>query len=126
MSINDIVSMSPKELADYCDEHYFSFPVLPSVETPDDLRQASEQMGILTGYYSFTSSMLSHLKYMVRDAKKSKQKELADDLIDKKVILENAQSVLQQLYASLSRRISVHHDIMTELKMTDQIYKRRD
>lgn len=126
MSINDIVSMSPKELADYCDEYYFSFPVLPSVETPDDLRQASEQMGILTGYYSFTSSMLSHLKYMVRDAKKSKQKELADDLIDKKVILENAQSVLQQLYASLSRRISVHHDIMTELKMTDQIYKRRD
>lgn len=123
MNIRDIADISVRDLAEYCDKEYFLFPIVQRVETPDDMQRVSEQMGILTGYSSFLASIMSHLKYMIRDAKNDGNKELADDLIDKKTIIENAFKSVNQSYACLSQRVAIHKDIMMELHMTDSIKK---
>lgn len=87
MNIGDIADVSVRDLAEFCDKEYFSFPIVQRVESPDDLQRVSEQMGILTGYSSFLASIMSHLKYMIRSAKNDGNKELADDLIDKSRML---------------------------------------
>lgn len=69
MNIGDIADVSVRDLAEFCDKEYFSFPIVQRVESPDDLQRVSEQMGILTGYSSFLASIMSHLKYMIRSAK---------------------------------------------------------
>lgn len=118
MNIGDIADVSVRDLAEFCDKEYFSFPIVQRVESPDDLQRVSEQMGILTGYSSFLASI-----NMIRIAKNDGNKELADDLIDKKTIIENAFKSVNQSYACLSRRVAIHKDIMMELYMTDSIKK---
>lgn len=120
MNIGDIADVSVRDLAEFCDKEYFSFPIVQRVESPDDLQRVSEQMGILTGYSSFLASIMSHLKYMIRSAKNDGNKE---HLIDKKTIIENAFKSVNQSYACLSRRVAIHKDIMMELYMTDSIKK---
>lgn len=123
MTINDIVKMESEDIANYCDRYYFNFPILESVENSDDLKEASRQMGILMGYHAFLASMLSHLKYMIREEKKNGNKEMAADLIDKKTIIEYAFEVVKQHYTCLSRRVTIHKDVMAELGMSDCIKK---
>lgn len=119
MTINNIHTKTPKEVAEFCDENYFNFPILEAIETPEDLIEASKQMGTLMGHSAFLASLLSHLKYHIRNAKNNRDKELAADLIDKKSIIEYAYNIISQHYTCLSRRITIHKDVMTELGMVD-------
>lgn len=61
MNIGDIADVSVRDLAEFCDKEYFSFPIVQRVESPDDLQRVSEQMGILTGYSSFLGERCDRL-----------------------------------------------------------------
>lgn len=123
MTINDINNKTPQEIAEFCDENYFNFPILEAIETPEDLMEASKQMGLLMGHSAYLASLLSHLKYLIRESKINGEKDKTAALIDKKSIIEYAYNIIGQHYTCLSRRITIHKDIMLELGMTDYIKK---
>lgn len=125
MNINDIKKMTPKEVAEFCDDNYFNFPIIKHIESTDDLKEASKYMGILMGHYSFLASLLAHLKYMIRDAKVSGNQKEANDLIDKRTTIDLAFNIIKDQYAMISRRITIYEDLADEMKMTDYIKKKK-
>jgi hypothetical protein len=113
----DISQMSPRDLAIWLNNNYL-IEIPTTLETCEDLKKAGVLLGKLTNVYSYIISMTTFAKLSVREAKRKKlDKELIDDCMDRKNVLEDFANTLKLQYTAISRMITVKKQIDDEMKM---------
>ena len=103
-----------------------SFPIdVPeSVETIDDMANASKQMLKLSAEYSYISEIAAYAKVYCRGLKRQidnedpDTKEFYEDMVDKKKAIEGKMKAIHQAYCGISRAVTVRMENNNELKMT--------
>lgn len=113
---NQILQCSVEELANWAVPIYFH-PIEVDVETVEGMREVSRCMQTLSNQYAFLASVLAVLKYSIRKAKDTKNKPLADELIDKKEIMQRALDNIKQQQSTVSRLITIRQEVNRELNM---------
>ena len=113
---NEILKCSVEELAKWAVPSFFT-PISVDVDTVDGMRDVGRCMQELSNQYAFLASVLAVLKYSVRQAKDEKNKVVADELIDKKEIIQRALDNVKQQQSTVSRMIIIRQEINRELNM---------
>ena len=118
-SIQDIIKASPLEVADWVSAMFIDkIPI--SVETIEELDAASKLMAKCTNQYSSLCGMMGFIKSYIRQAKNSGNKELAEELIDKRDCLQWAMESVKLRISTLSRMITIKQEINRELNMSSK------
>lgn len=113
----DISQMAPKDLAIWLNTNYL-IDIPTTIETCDDLKKVGKLLGEITNVYSYVVSMSTFAKLSVREAKRHKlDKEVIDDYMDRKNVLEDFANTLKLQYTAISRMITVKKQIDDEMKM---------
>ncbi len=97
-----------------------TFPVeIPGrIETMADMEKAATLMLKISAEYETVSEMSSWAKVYCREVKRSCDKEIYEDMVDKKDAIDNKLSALKQAYNGISRAVSVKIENNQELRMT--------
>lgn len=116
MNYAQVLNMEPMELISWLNE---TFPVaMPQkIITVLDMENASDLLLRLSSYYSYLCNLLSYSRVMVRNAKRNKEKEEYEDLIDKREIIQNKTDAIKQQYAAISRAVTIQIENNAELRM---------
>lgn len=116
-SFNTLHNMAPKDLLNWLNETYM-FQIPTTLENVDDLKDAGILLGKLTNIYSYLMSMATFAKLAVRESRKRKlPKEVIDDCIDRRDVIDNYTDIIKTQYTAVSRMITVKKQIDDELKM---------
>ena len=83
------------------------------------MRKASKMISRAIGNYSYLSSLLAYLKIKVRQEKRNKNKEIYEDLIDKREVVQEMVDATKMLYNGISRMVTIKIEIDKEMNMTD-------
>jgi len=113
---NQILHCTVEELASWAVPKFFT-PISVDVETVEGLNEVSKCMQNLSNQYAFLASMLAVLKYSIRQAKDNKNKVEADELIDKREIMQRALDNVKQQQSTVSRMITIRQEVNRELGM---------
>lgn len=112
-----LYKFTPYEVYNFLEENY-SFSIPSSLETPDQMRKASQLTAQLTNSYSYLLSLNSALRVMIQASKKEgKNKNELDELNVKKAIVSNKCDAVKQAYQALSRLLTIKQLILQELSM---------
>ena len=116
-TIDDILNVSPKELARIygTDGEATKMPVF--YDGSINLELLSDFMFKIVNEYSFLMSVLSVLKVEIRQARRDREKDLTDDLVDKQSIVSNACEILKTQQKTISRLITIEQMKREEVKM---------
>ena len=118
-SIQDIIKASPIDVAEWVNNMFIDkIPLF--VETVEELDTASRLMAKLTNQYSSLCGMMGYIKTYIRQAKSKNDKQLADDLIDKRDCLQWAMESIKLRISTLSRMITVKQQINLELSIPER------
>lgn len=115
-----LLDPSPIEFADWVIKN-FTLEIPETIESVEDLSQVSKLIANTANKISYISNLLSYMKVLQRDAKRSGSKTVNEDCIDKKEVLSNTLDTLVIQHRALSRMITVRQEITTELKISDSI-----
>ena len=118
MSFEELISMDTEIFFEWI-TYNFNTDVIDAVETEDDMRQASKMISRAIGNYSYLSSLLAYLKIKVRQEKRNKNKEIYEDLIDKREVVQEMVDATKMLYNGISRMVTIKIEIDKEMGMTD-------
>lgn len=121
MTYQQILNKTPEDLLEYLGSE-FGVKLPESVNTIEDMENASMLMIKLTGNYSYLSSLLSCAKYSVRQLKREGNKLEAEDMIDKRDMIEGFVNAVKQQYAAISRAVTIHIENNRELQMNASGY----
>lgn len=116
-NIVQILKITPNELATWLEKNYLrEIPV--SIDTPDELKEASKLLGRLTNDYSFLKTAATFANLAVRDAKRRKaEKKEIDDFISRRDLLDNFADITKAQYNAISRMATVKKQVDDEMKM---------
>ena len=114
--MQEILTSDVISVVNWCVKEFHQ-PISGDIESAEDMKNIAKQLFEISNKYSYLSSILSYLKYYIREAK-GKDKELASTLIDKKEAINNALECIKTKYNALSRQVTIRQDIMRELSMT--------
>lgn len=126
VSINNLLSMSAEMYTQWLIDEYCSAEMEADADTVEGLKKIGNDMVVLANQYTFLASVLSVLKYSVRNAKDLKNKALADDLIDKKEATQRVLDSIKARQATLSRLITIRQEINQELFMERTVYEKKE
>ncbi len=115
-SIMDLANKDPKELINVLSRD-FGVEVPDRLYTTDDMEDAAKLLSRLSNEYSFLLELLSLIKVLCREAKRSEDKRLYEDTVDKKEIVSNKVDAVKNQYQAISRMVTIHIENMSELKM---------
>ena len=118
MSFEELISMDTENFFEWI-TYNFNTDMIDAVETEDDMRQASKMISRAIGNYSYLSSLLAYLKIKVRQEKRNKNKEICEDLIDKREVVQEMVDATKMLYNGISRMVTIKIEIDKEMSMTD-------
>lgn len=118
MSFEELMSMDTESFFEWI-TYNFNTDMIDAVETEDDMRQASKMISRAIGNYSYLSSLLAYLKIKVRQEKRNKNKEIYEDLIDKREVVQEMVDATKMLYNGISRMVTIKIEIDKEMNMTD-------
>lgn len=116
MNYAQILDMESMDLISWL-SNTFSVKMPQKISTIADMENASDLLLKLSSYYSYLCTLLSYAKVMVRNAKRNREKEEYEDLIDKKEIIQNKTDVVKQQYAAISRAVTIQIENNAELRM---------
>ncbi len=123
MNYEEILRMEPKALLEWLIKE-FHVEQPKEILTVDDMQLASALLLQLSSYYSYLCALLSYAKIATRESKRSGEKALHEDMVDKKDIIQNMTDAVKQQYASISRAVTIHQENNTELRMNSSGYIR--
>ena len=116
-NINELLNLTPLDLANWLHARYL-FVLPTSVETVEDLRQANELLSKLTNTFAYIESVRTFASIYVREGKKKKlDKEIIDDRISRRDVLDTFANMLKAQYNAMSRMITVKKQIDEEMNM---------
>ncbi len=119
-SFDNLLKKTPLEVVNYLIKN-LSVKIPDAVVTPDDMKMASESMLKLSGYYSYLMTLKSYTKIKVREAareaKKTKNKEEHEDMVDRMEAINNYTEAIKQTYAAVSRAVTIYIENNNELRM---------
>lgn len=118
MGCDDILKMGSEEFFSWAMAH-FRLESIPVIETSDDMKNAAKLISVATGNYSYLTALLAYLKIKVRQEKRNKNKEVYEDLIDKREVIQEIVDATKMQYNAISRMITIKLDVDKELKMND-------
>lgn len=118
MSFDELINMDTEEFFNWV-TYNFNTDMIEAVETEDDMRQASKMISRAIANYSYLSSLLAFLKIKVRQEKRNKNKDVYEDLMDKREIVQEAVDSTKMLYNGISRMVTIKIEIDKEMNMTD-------
>ncbi len=118
MSFDELLNMDIEKFFEWI-TYNFNTDMIDAVETEDDMRQASKMISRAIANYSYLSSLLAFLKIKVRQEKRNKNKELYEDLMDKREVVQEAVDSTKMLYNGISRMVTIKIEIDKEMNMTD-------
>lgn len=114
MNLSEIYASSPVEVDGWLQSNVLRIPT--SLESPEELMEASRLMAELVNYYAYLASLLGSLKYLIREAKDRKDKKTADELIDKKEMIFLSMETANKQRETLSRMVTIKQLANEELK----------
>lgn len=115
-SFNSVLSKDPTELLYWLIET-FNTDIPTTIASSDDMKAASETLLNLSGTYSYLMALLSYAKIQTRETKRNKSKELYEDMVDRKEVIQNFTDVVKQNYSAVSRAVTIYIENNNELKM---------
>ncbi len=111
-----ILNLDPVTLANWVLENFYKD--LPAqIINAEDMEQAGKLLLELSAGYSYVNALLSYAKILSRNAKRTGKKEIYEDLVDKKEVLQNAADSIKQQYNAVSRAVTIKMSNDAELKM---------
>lgn len=79
-----------------------------SMDTEYDINQMEVLLSRLPNSYSYIVTLLSYARHYVREYKRSGEKELYEDMMDKRDALESIASAIKLQYQGVSRKITLY------------------
>ncbi len=116
MDFPTITSMEPIDLLKWLMDE-FSAEIPEIIVTPEDLNQAEKTLLKLSSFHSYLMSLLSYTKIRTRQAKRNDSKEMYEDMVDRKDIIQNITDGIKHNYAAVSRAVTIYIQNNEELKM---------
>ncbi len=113
---NCILEKEPTDLLEWLLSN-FSVPVPELVVTMDDMSSASETLLKLSGIYSYLMTLLSYAKVKTRELERLKEKDLYEDMVDRKEVIQNFSDAVKQSYTAVSRAVTIRIENNNELRM---------
>ena len=92
------------------------------IVTMEDMKSAGEMLLKFSSEYSYMASLYSWFKAATRYAKRNESREVYEDMVDKKEAVENKLDAVKQLYAGVSRAVTIRQENNIELRMTSSQY----
>lgn len=112
-----LLNLEPSALLQWLNENYLE-DVPPAISTVDDLKNAGILLGRLTNTYSYLVSLSLYAKLKVREVKRNKEeKEIIDNAIDRKEIINSFTDIIKCQYNAVSRMVTVKKQVDEEMKM---------
>lgn len=110
---SSLLTMSAEEIVRAVSKRVLSD--IPEGSSNDgDLRQIEHALGRLANDYSYVIGILSYSRNYVRQLKRSGDKEMYEDMMDKKSALEDISSAIKLQYQAVSRMLTVRIETMSE------------
>ncbi len=117
MTYDQVLAMEPNEMINTL-TRTFLVKVPEMICTVEDMNDASKKLLKLASSYSYVSSLLSYVKIMTRQTKRTtSDKQIQEDMVDKKEIISNLAEAIKQQYSAISRAVTIHIENNHELKM---------
>lgn len=79
-----------------------------SMDTEYNINQMEVLLSRLPNSYSYIVTLLSYARHYVREYKRSGEKELYEDMMDKRDALESIASAIKLQYQGVSRKITLY------------------
>ena len=97
----------------------FHIEVPTQIEDVDDASLVGELLARTSNSYSYLCELQGVFKILSRDAGRKGDKKMKEDIIDKNTLIDEIGKGIKQQYQTLSRMITVRHNNLEELKMSD-------
>ncbi len=114
---NSILAMPPKELLDWAAKE-FLVEIPGEIVTAEDMDEAARLLLQLSNSYSYLCALLSYAKISAREAKRYGEKSDYEDMVDRRDVIQNVTDCVKQLYAAVSRSVTIRIENNQELRMT--------
>ena len=111
-----VFSRTPMELVEWMSGE-FGVEMPARIQTAADMEEASALMMRISGHRAYLNELLAYAKVAVREAKRSKDKEEWEDMVDRKEIAERFLKIADDSYAALSRAATIKMSNDRELFM---------
>lgn len=97
----------------------FHVIVPDQVTCVEDSEEVAALLAKCSNNYSYLIELYSYLRILARKAKKEGNKDLQEEFMDKRDIVEKMAQAVKQQYQAASRLITIRHDNLEELHMSD-------
>ena len=118
MTYKEIYEMDPLELFEWMKTE-FDYKLPEQIKTVDDMEQAAALMMKLSSYQNYLAALLAYGKIATRKEKRDSEKELWEDMVDRKTIVERMLKAVEFSYTTLSRAVTIKIQNDKELYMND-------
>lgn len=120
-NFDTILQKDPLSLLNWLIEN-FMIEIPNVITTMEDMENASRLLLLTTSNYSYLCALLSYSKALSRRLKREGNKELYEDMIDKREAIQNITDAVKQSYSAISRAVTIHIENNQELKMNANGY----
>lgn len=111
----ELLSMPPIDLLNYLKEEFMvQIPI--EIVSVEDMEVCSRLLLKMSGAYSYLITLSSYAKIKTREAKRSKDKEAHEDMVDRKEVIDNMTDMVKQAYTGISRAVTIHIENNHELR----------
>lgn len=117
LSSIDMLSMEPLDLMNYVSAN-FSISVPVSIETPENLKEASRTISKAYAYFSFITGMRQTAKMHKRMLKRQKEDPVEiEKMLMREEIFETQAGNLKHAYDTISRMVTIKQMVNQEINM---------
>jgi len=120
-NFDTILQKEPLTLLNWLIEN-FMVEIPNVIVTVEDMENASRLLLLTTSNYSYLCALLSYSKALARQLKRDGNKELYEDMVDKREAIQNITDAVKQSYSAISRAVTIHIENNQELKMNANGY----
>lgn len=110
---SNLFTMSPEELVRTVSERVLS-DIPEGAKDNGDLQRVEESLGRLANDYAYIIGILAYSRNYVRQLKRSGDKEMYEDMMDKRDNLTEISSAIKLQYQAVSRMLTVKIETMSE------------
>ena len=115
---DQLINMDPMTFMKWAiNEFHIEIPT--QIENVDDSCLVGELLAKTANSYFYLCELQGVFKILSRDAGRKGDKKLKEDIIDKNTLIDEIGKGVKQQYQTLSRMITVRHNNLEELKMSD-------
>jgi hypothetical protein len=113
---DELMKMEPRKLLNLLTSRFY-VTMPEQITTVEDMERASKILLKLSANFSYLQALCAYAKFYTREQKRSGDKKLYEDAVDRRDIVENITDAVKQEYAAISRAVTIHTENNQELRM---------